>query len=157
MKSQSTGQEIYNFKLSDSDYTILDYKKDWDWMFKNARPTELSQKELSEIETIIEFAVKENNDQQKVKLEKHNQGLPSTVRKRTGFEITLDSMKRQYVPIMNVKGEKEVWINLFCDAAGFDTWKYTLMLAEDGGNCFFNLKVNLQTKSYYDLRINDAE
>ncbi len=25
---------------------------------------------------------------------------------------------------------------------------------EDGGNCYFNIKINLNTKNYYDLDIN---
>ena len=154
METQSNKHDTQDFKLSTSDFTILDFKKNWNWMFDVGSPTNLNQIELAEIETILKLAVKENNEKQKLRLEKSNQEFPNNVRKQTGFEITLNEMKRQYVPIINPKGEKEIWINLFCDDFGNDTWKYTLMEVSDGGNCFFNVKVNLENKTYSRLIVN---
>ena len=28
------------------------------------------------------------------------------------------------------------------------------MIVDDGGNCYFNFKINLTTKKFYDLRVN---
>lgn len=60
---------------------------------------------------------------------------------------------RQYVAIINVAGEKEVWINCMC-AIGSGNWKKQIIRTKNGGNCYFNLKINLTQKIYYDLIVN---
>lgn len=52
--------------------------------------------------------------------------------------------KRQYVPQINDKGEKEIWVNYFCDTP--DYWKTNIVLIMDGGNCYFQFIINLSTK-----------
>ena len=73
---------------------------------------------------------------------------------KTGFELKTEGYKRQYVPVLNEKGEKEVWINFFCNDFDDDNWKTATFNVRDGGNCFYSLKVNLATKEVYDLEIN---
>ncbi len=142
------------FKLAKSDFVILPFNKDWYWIFKNVKPTELAHSELIEIENIINLAVKENNERQKVNLKKHNEKYPKNKWNETGFELKLKGKKRQYVPVINEKGEKEIWINFFCNDWESDSWKTDLMIVQDGGNCYFNLKVNLTNKTYSELMIN---
>ncbi|KSA14159.1 hypothetical protein [Maribacter dokdonensis] len=142
------------FNLTISDFVILTYQSEWYYIFKNVKPTELTQSELIEIENILKIVVKENNEIQKTKLIQHNKTYPEYQRTKTGFELKLDGFKRQYVPVINDKGQKEVWINFFCDDFGIEYWKTDLVQVDDGGNCFFNLKINLETKEYYELSIN---
>ena len=146
--------ENSHFQIPDSTYVILDFKSDWHWIFKDAKPTRLSENELSEIEKIIEQAVKENNEQQRERLEKHNKEYPDNQWTETGFELKTKGFKRQYVPVINSDGQKEIWINFFCDDWGSENWKSDIMIVHDGGNCYFNLKVNLETKTYSELSIN---
>ena len=56
--------------------------------------------------------------------------------------------------MINQEGEKEIWINFFCNEWESDGWKNDLMIVLDGGNCYFNLKVNLTNKTYSELIIN---
>lgn len=151
---ESTENTQTEFKLAESDFVILPFNKDWHWIFKDVKPTKLTQSELIEIENILKIAVKENNEKQKINLIKHNQEYPKNKWKETGFEIKLKGKKRQYVPVINEKGEKEVWINFFCEDWESDNWKKDLMHVLDGGNCYFNLKVNLTNKTYSELGIN---
>jgi hypothetical protein len=159
-QTKKTGQTIekqsenFHFQLPASNYIILKYKSDWHWIFKDAKPTKLSQKELSEIEKIIEKAIGENNKQQQEYLEMHNNKYPDNQWTKTGFELKTIGYKRQYVPVINDKGQKEIWINFFCDGWGIKNWKSDLMVFDDGGNCAFNLKVNLETMTYSELHIN---
>jgi hypothetical protein len=142
------------FKLAESDYVILPFNSNWHWVFKNVKPTELTQSELIEIEEILKIAIIENNKDQKIGLIEHNKKYPKYQWTETGYELKLDRFKRQYVPIINDKGQKEVWINFFCDGFGADNWKTEIVQVEDGGNCYFNIKINLETKEYYELGIN---
>ena len=146
-----SGQKAQSeFNLAKSDYTILTYRPEWYWIFKNAKTTKLSESELNDIEKILKIAVKENNDTRKIEL-KNN---PNKELLLSRYELILEGFKRQYVPIINSEGQKEVWINLFCDDFGMEYWKNELFEVEDGGNCHYNLKINLKTKTYYDLSIN---
>lgn len=131
--------ETSRFQVPDSNYVILDYKNDWNWVFKDVKPSTLSENELIEIEKILKDAVLENNKSNELKQ-----------------KIYIKDKKRQYVSVINSKGEKVVWINLFCDDLGNENWKYNLIEVEDGGNCYFNLKINLNTKTYSDLYINGS-
>ncbi|WP_340064426.1 hypothetical protein [Ascidiimonas aurantiaca] len=142
------------FDLPESDFVILPFNKDWYWIFKNVKSTELTQYELIEIEKILNIAVQENNERQRKYLQKHNQEYPKNTWTETGFELELKDKKRQYVPVINEKGEKEIWINFFCNDWESDDWKKDLMIVHDGGNCYFNIKVNLTNKTYSELRIN---
>ena len=135
------------FKLNKSDYAILPFDKSWTWIPKKARPATLSEAELIEIEKVLEKAVKENNEKQ--------QGNPQ-------MQIQLEDKKRQYIPYINEKGEKLVWINFFCydptdNKAGTlaDTvWLTEPVIVFDGGNCYFSILINLTTRSYSNLSIN---
>ena len=60
------------FDLPESDFVILPFNKDWYWIFKNVKSTELTRYELIEIEKILNIAVKENNERQRKYLQKHN-------------------------------------------------------------------------------------
>ena len=143
-----------NYELSESDFVILPFQEKWHWIFKNVKPTELTQSELTEIEYILKIAVDKNNQAQKEYLIKQNLENPKYKRKKTGFELKLNGYKRQYVPVINEKGEKEIWINFFCSDFGSENWRTDIFTVFDGGNCFWNIKVNLTKKEYYELGIN---
>lgn len=137
-----------------SDYVILTYDPDWHWIFEKAEAANLSADELQQIEAIINRAVAEHNEAEKQALKAHNEKYPQQQRTETGYEISTEGHKRQYVPVITAEGEKQVWINFFCDDFGDELWKTKLFIVEDGGNCFFNLKVNLSKQTYADLVVN---
>ncbi|WP_192822579.1 hypothetical protein [Rufibacter sp. LB8] len=56
----------------------------------------------------------------------------------------LNNYNIQYVPYLNNKGEKEIWINGFCNAFDQD-WRKKIIYAFDGGNCYFTIRLNLTT------------
>ncbi|MCQ6960843.1 hypothetical protein [Mucilaginibacter aquariorum] len=48
---------------------------------------------------------------------------------------------KQFVAIINTKREKEVWVNCCCSVQ--NTWKTKIQFVEDGGTCYFQIKINL--------------
>ena len=125
------------FHLPNSEYVILTHQQEWFWVFRDRNsseitPSKLSESELITIEKILTIAIK------------------------TDIEINLTDYKRQYVPIINTQGEKEVWVNFFCESFAADKWRTKTVQVEDGGKCYFNIKINLNTKEYYDLDINGS-
>jgi hypothetical protein len=98
----------------------------------------LTNNDLLEIDSLLNKCV---ND--------YNNSLSKEV---SNFRIsTIDY--RQYIAAINTKGEKEVWINCFCKTNNID-WKKSVVGVEDGGGCYYHLKINLATKKYYNLSVN---
>lgn len=95
---------------------------------------QLTENDFSQIESII---LKE--------VYKHN--------KEFGTNIKLKDYYRQYVAFINNEGEKVVWINLFCNYFNTD-WKKNVVFVLDGGECYFNLKINIEKGFAYDFEVN---
>ncbi len=137
------------------------------WVFKDAKPTELSMEELEAIEIALTKCISVFNAQQDGRIygvDEHNRQVPID---KKGYLIDLPTYKRQYFPVINSQREKEVWINCLCSdilelykrhelLKSWD-WKKTYQRFNDGGNCFFHLKVNLATGKYYDFMTNGSE
>ena len=105
-------------------YTIVAYNPNEKYpLFENAKPTNLTYEEILELEKIIKPKISKN-------LKEHK-------------------YFRQYVAAINSAGEKLVWINFFCENYYDASHETFIMEASDGGNCFFQLKVNLNQKNCY--------
>ncbi len=64
----------------------------------------------------------------------------------------LGDYKRQYVGVIE-DGRKVIYANFFCSALRID-WKTKPIAVEDGGDCYFQIKYEIETKRYRDLQIN---
>jgi hypothetical protein len=135
-------------------YTIIPYnttKPGQQFIFSEySRKTTLDKADLAKIDVILEQCVKDYNSGQEAEFNKWRQ-LDSALKKED-FLISLADYYRQYVPIMNEENEKEVWVNAFCYHAG-DKWKTEIIKVEDGGKCYFNVKINLTKGTYYNMLI----
>ncbi len=73
---------------------------------------------------------------------------------------------RQYACYLDKNNDSIVYINAFCkilnehiDSAGiykikkFD-WKHKWIFMEDGGSCYWQIKINITKKEYFDFRVN---
>ena len=114
-------------------YVVIDYQEKYK-IFEKASVTDLNENEISNLKRILEDALSQYN-------------LLKTK------DIDLNKYKLQFVPVINKMGEKEVWVNGLCKQNG-ENWKHEIILIDDGGNCYFNLKINLSNNKYYDLIVN---
>lgn len=121
----------FNPKIGNSEYAILSFNPNEKYpIFANSKPTELTHEEILEIEKIIFFEI-------------------------SGY-ISQRVYHRQYVAAINEYGEKVIWIN-FLDAEDMDpNWNTYIVKVYDGGDSFFQLKVNLTKGTYYDFRVNST-
>lgn len=65
--------------------------------------------------------------------------------------------KMQFICAKNSKGEKMLWINGFCKNKSdiYTNWKDNLIEVDDGGKCYWNLRLNLDNRGeHYVLRVN---
>lgn len=112
------------------------------YIFENSNNYQLTNKDLKEIEVLLLKAIDEYNETHKNYLHRVNEPF-----------INLQNYKRQYIAVINSNNEKEVWINCVCNRNNAN-WKKYIIEVDDGGNCYFNLKINLTKKKFYDFMVN---
>lgn len=132
---------------------ILPYNNSKHWIFKEAKPTELSNEDFQKIETILTKCITEYNEKLNKEYEKDKKIHPEVKLDLNIYLIDLTRYKRQYIEVINTKGQKEVWVNCFCNTRKRN-WKKDIIFVNDGGNCYFKLKINLSTGQYYDFIVN---
>ena len=139
--------------IDTSSIVIIEFDTTYHWLFKSAKQSELDSEDLYQIEKLLADSLMKYNNQQKIQFEEISKNYPDENFNLTNFIIELDKYKRQYVPVINEQGEKEVWINCFCGKWN-KNGKKEMLIVNDGGNCYFNLKINLTTKTIYDFMVN---
>ncbi len=155
----SYGQKKNNYKkqntMDSSVITTFTFTKDFYYIFNNGTSTTLTSEDLIQIDTCLKQYIEGYNAAQRVILQEKKKKYPQyQFNEAEDFFIDLKQYKRQYVAIINSKGEKEVWINCFCGHQHDKYWKESIIMVSDGGNCYFNLKINLTTHTCYDFIVN---
>jgi len=139
-KTQSNQNNKLQFDTSKT--VIIPFDKKENYPFGNSyKPATLTQTEIIEIDSFIIKCVSDYN------------ASFTQEDKQFRIDLTKEIYKKQLVAVTNEKGEKEVWVNCFCRTWD-NAWKTKIIHVDDGGNCYFNFKINLTTKKYYDLGVN---
>jgi len=120
---QTKEQSIVRTSIS-----ILPYNESSD-CFRNEKRASLSEEEVQLVNHFLIKGVEKYND-----------------------TLDLNVFNKQYTPLINSVGEKEVWITCFCDSTAND-WKTTpiLPIDNDSDDCYFMMKVNLTLMKSYDI------
>jgi hypothetical protein len=129
--------------IDTSRIAIIPFDQADNWPFDNRfKPSTLSSQEIIEVDSLLKACVAN-----------YNIGLSKNLEEYYSIDFQKYKYKFQYVAAINGKGEKEVWINGFCNT--WDThWKKEILFVKDGGNCYFNLKFNLSTKECFEVAVN---
>ena len=113
----------------------------------------VSKSEIDQVEPLIKKCIDKYNSQARKQFEKESKNNKCI--KLSWYIIDLREYERQYVPVTAPNGERILWINFFC---GFNKSsnrkKMGIVFVNDGGNCFFNLKINLNKRICYDFIVN---
>jgi hypothetical protein len=70
------------------------------------------------------------------------------------FTIELVDYGRQYIAVTSDNGDKFVFVNCFCEPEKFSYRDKELVDVMDGGNCYFQFKVNLGQSKIFDFMTN---
>lgn len=105
-------------------------------IFAEGTRVKLSYVEIEKAEALIKKAISEYNADRKA-----------------GLMIKdFSKYRHQLVPIMNRREEKEIWVNSLCTEQ--PRWNRKVITVKDGGNCFFNLYLNLDKNSFENFYVN---
>jgi hypothetical protein len=151
--------------LSDIKYSVVRFKpgftKDhiFTWDHKSAN---IGVSEIRECERLLRAFVHSYNTDESIR----KQLLYST---RFFSPIDLQCYGRQYMPVVSVNGEKLVFLNCFCNPGRWrfneppifkkngifgllrlSGWDKGFIDEEDGGNCYFRLKINLDKGEVFE-------
>ena len=118
---------------------------------KDGKNFKLSKTDIILIDSLLNAAAKEYNIEQTKRIEHASKKLVDSDRKR--LLIDLRYYKRQYLPYINEKGERAVWIYCFCTYWKEDR-KTKVICVDDGGKCFFQLTINLDNRTIGILSTN---
>ena len=146
IEGQKESTKPEKIQIDTSKIAVLKYDVSFFVSNDQSKPANLSEDDLIKVEKILHNFISDYNAEQ-------NSKSPESKRITEHFLINLNRYKRQYFALLNAKGEKEIWINCFCKDNSLD-WKTEKVIVKDGGNCYFNLKVNLTTEAYYEVHIN---
>jgi len=152
-ESEDKHAKTDSFTVDKSIIAILPFDTALFEVFEKGKPTNLTDSELVDIERLIRKCINEYNPEQEIQYQEFKSNFPDSEIEKSNFVIELSKYKRQYIAVTNIKGEKEVWVNCFCGTWDRD-WKKNLIFVLDGGNCYFNLKINLTTGKYYEFMVN---
>jgi hypothetical protein len=119
-------------------YVQLPFNDDNRIVFPAGKAVTLTPGELAELSDLLQETVA-----------KHNRTTKSAAY-RIG---SLRKFYFQLVAFTNEKGEKQVWINALCDVAG-TRWKDNLVDVQDGGNCYWQVRINLTQKTAGQVQVN---
>jgi hypothetical protein len=115
------------------------------WAFEpGSKPATLSEDETKQLEGILKECV-----------QNYNKGLPSNLRGGLSIDFSNHRYYRQYVAVVNDRSEKEIWVNGFCDSLD-KQWRMEIVHVKDGGNCYFNMKINLTQRTCFEINVNEA-
>jgi hypothetical protein len=146
------GLKAFAQQLDTSIYAILPYTRETTWLFPaGSKPTSLSPGEIDLAERLLQDCIDKYNVDQQKEFERMKKRYPDA--RRRDYIIELSRYKRQYVCVINPKSEKVVWVNCMC--CPFDPeWRKSISEMKDGGNCYFNLKIDLTNRRCFDLTVN---
>lgn len=124
--------------VTDKKHVILPYQHSTHWMyFETGAAVSIEPAEIEIMYILLREAIENYNRHLRFK----NQ------------HIDLNNYRLQLIAIENESHEKIVWVNCFC-SKGHDNWTKEVVLVKDGGNCYFNLKINLTERTNMILSIN---
>ena len=129
-------------RFDTSKTAIIEFNKKRRWPFDSTfKAATLTQNELQLVDSLLLACVANYNKS----LDKKH--------KQWSIDLKNRNYRKQLIVVTNKSGQKEVWVNCFCTVDN-DRWKTRIFSVDDGGNCYFNFKLNLATKKYYDLGVN---
>ncbi len=145
--SCSEQKKIIPINKIDDRIAIINSSENINWITKKAyKSWSPNQSELIRIDSVLEKAI---NEKRFLFLKK--QSL-----------MELKERYMQYLCYINDDGDKIVYINSFCKIPTMYKngkeelldWQNEMIDIADGGSCYWNMKINISTQSYFELMIN---
>ena len=138
-------------------YVIIPYDSTMKDVFGFGVSITLKANDFKLIDSLLKIQINSFNIQQEKEFLTLKESDPKFKSDLSNWIIDLKNYNRQYVAIINSNSEKEVWVNCFCWSWGEnEIYKHQILDVNDGGKCFFQLKINLSKRKVYDFSVNGS-
>ncbi|MGY3087089.1 hypothetical protein ACVWYF_000115 [Hymenobacter sp. UYAg731] len=151
-KDALTSKTNFNSQLDTATFAVLPFSKKSDYLFLKSRPAKLTAVEIQQVNDLLSKAVAEQNQAEEKDFQKMIKIFLEAAQHRENYFINLSRYRRQFIAVINPKGEKKVWVNCFCSSE--PNWRKKELVVDDGGNCYFNVKINLTKAIWYEMMVN---
>lgn len=152
--STQAGQTLKYIDIIDTSRMTIIPLSNVGWMNENYTQAKLSIIKLAELDTLLFVSSEEYNqiiisDYEELMAFYHEE---AEFMDETFVEwdfasdhtiLDLSNYRRQYIPYYNELGEKVVHIYCDCLSCPYENWKYEVLAINDGGNCHFDVILNL--------------
>jgi len=142
LEENKTGPDQQGVTIDTNDVAIVPFNTTMWWVFDSTyRASTLSNNEIELVGKLLQKCISERNAE-----------LRQDKQLRWAIDFAKRKYQKQYVVVVNEKGEKIVWVNGFCSPK--ERWRTEIVSVMDGGTCYFNLKINLTRMKCFDLMVN---
>lgn len=141
--------------ISDSRYAVIPFSELPVRYRLEAKSRQIEDGELAAAEKLLEKAVASFNEKRTEEFVTFMAENPASDWAQTDLFIELERYYRQYIPYLNEKDDRCLWINFFCRPVG--DWKTHRVHVEGGGVCFFSIGFNLDTGKRFDFIVNEKK
>jgi len=128
---------------------ILNYNETEFPFLKNCRQASLASNEFTLADEILQIFISDYNIEQ---TRQFNSFTPEQQKGHILLLLDLNAFRRQYVPVINQAGEKEIWVNCFCNSLDKD-WKKEIIKSSGERMCNFKIMLNLTLNKYHNFRL----
>ncbi|MEP4598013.1 MAG: hypothetical protein ABJZ92_17525 [Cyclobacteriaceae bacterium] len=134
---------------------MLKYNSTFYWIFpENSVNAQLTDKDLNISEPLLNAEIRKFNEDGQIRKDSLNRQFPNYQFYEEQFSINLQDYRRQYVIGTTPTGDKLLHINFFCGTEGFEYWKDDYVIVDDGGNCFFQVLINISKIELLEFSVN---
>src|ERR1700759_1303843 len=129
-----TGFLSYGQSAAPDHYVILPFDTTvYTSLPPDCTPATLSNDDFAIIDRVLSFCVNKYNRSQTTVYRQTVKKLPDQELYINDYVIDLKRDYRQYIGVYNKKGEKEVWVNCFCNIRSLDYWREKAVIVMGGG------------------------
>ncbi len=118
------------------------------------KPSHVSKAEVLECEIVLIKYINEYNIDTKLVYKKSRKKYPKAKYTLNEFQIDLKGSGRQYVAAISPAGKRMVFVYSFCDPKEMGINDTGLVVVHDGGNCYFDYKIDLESMKIFDFSVN---
>jgi hypothetical protein len=121
------------------------------------KPFKLYSADVVQIEELLKICVENYNQEVIYRFNQLKKKNPAEQLDSNRYLLDIKQYKVQLIGAMSANGEKEVYVNCFHKSLFREfSWKTQRVSVDDGGNYFFELIINLKTRSCSRLNVHGS-
>lgn len=148
-------KNLLSINIDSTRFCVFEYNSSYRWIFpENSIKSELTNEDIKIAEQLLNQEIKKFNEEGKIRSDYLKEKFPDRQFYEKQFSIILEEYRRQYIIATSPTRDKILHINFFCGTEGFEYWKEEYVSVDDGGNCFFQVLVNISKIKLLEFSVN---